>query len=133
MTKSLDINNHYISQPEGTTYKADLFDEMMSLIQKFYRFNFFEFKYPREEIYFPTLARHLANNYSPETTLAVATEASTDYIEAILSQDLAFAKKKIPAWANISKEYLQSRFAIKAVPRSADAPLRKYIENLQNV
>lgn len=52
-------SNIYFTYPEGQYYRKDVFTKMLYEIRSFYDYKMMDIAYPREEIYFPTIAQLL--------------------------------------------------------------------------
>lgn len=110
------------SQIEGSFYRRELFQEIVAVINKVYRYeavlNKNKIVYPREEVYYPTIANILGKSRSLK----------------IIQPNYTFV-----AWRNkgflptaqqitdIAQGKVKGRYAVKRVSRKIDDPTRVYI------
>ena len=113
--RDFKIKSTQVSFCEGTAYRADLIEQMVQIVDEYYHMDFDEVRYPREEIYFGTLARHFSNRFDASLTALLWGEG-----------DLDRKKEAIQKMRCVEKECC----AVKPVPRQPDHPLRKYINAL---
>jgi hypothetical protein len=114
----------FVSQIEGSFYATDLFREMLERIERHFRPGEGE-RYVREEIYYPTLARHLASGPFAKTFV---------YWDADLRRSVAPAT----VWGLLDGSFAGSQphydfdnlFAVKRVDRVLDDPVRTLLRAL---
>lgn len=113
---------------EGTAFRAPLLDEMVKIISKHYEPTLNEIFYPREEVYWATVASHLSKEMAD--IFAITAEVTPNLIDHLRSENLAGLREFEP-WKNSREEYFKSKFSVKPVPRRLDDPLRKHINDIQ--
>ncbi|MBX7136881.1 MAG: hypothetical protein K1X83_02770 [Oligoflexia bacterium] len=117
MVESEKITKFYRDWHEGTAWKRELFEEMLAIISRYYQFDLKESRYPREEIYPSTLARHLSQNFS-HPLVGVTWGEQTE----LVNRNLAMVSDA----AGADPGY----FGVKPVPRNMADPLRQFINGL---
>lgn len=124
MTNHLGISTIYGSQPEGMFFQKHIFEEMVKVIDKFYIYGRGQI-YPREEVYYPTLASKFVSNLkSPHVFSEVLTNKSIDpdFIRKInCGQQIE----------NYGYPYdNENLYAVKRIHRDFDHPNRQFIRSL---
>jgi len=134
------------SQPEGNFYSYELYEELFRVIDMFFdhsQISNFRTKddndssnalYPREEIYFPTLAQKL--NPNPATPYVfseamVVINITPTLIESIRNETISPELCVDHRFKGEARLYYPSGlFAVKRVPRNMHSDIRKFINEL---
>lgn len=148
MCKYVGAKDTFGSQPEGTFYKTELFEEMCNIVEKYFdreKISSYMTKdkedtnntlYAREELYFPTLASKLSNNiaypYLYSEVVAAQRKITPQLINSIrncsISQDDCLEMHRFKEIQIYDKENL---YAVKRVSRNMNDNLRQFIRKLE--
>jgi hypothetical protein len=123
----------FAGQVEGSFYDAELFREMLSIIDRHWTPGTGE-RFPREELFYPTLAHALCPS-GPFVTPLLLSDApvgalpiSPAMIAGLI--DGTYAENPAPGPATVYD--FSQLYAVKRVPRSLHDPLRTYIRALSH-
>lgn len=131
MRRALALPDPWIGYHEGTAFRVELFDEMLSVFDKYYQFDLNESLYPREELYHPTVARHLTSNLGGSVTLVSFSPVSVELVQAVLRKErYPFESGHGSGNAEDRPKLGRNFWGIKPVGRSPDDPVRRYIAEL---
>lgn len=127
MVQELEIKDLYVTRHEGNIFSRPLLTEMMRLFDKYYIMDVNEKRYPREEIYFSTICRHLSARHKNQITITKV--LTPDDITALRELNSA---QLLVTWPDLTDPHLFARsyFAVKPVGRALTDPLRKFINSL---
>ncbi len=116
------------AQAEGTFYRADLFREMVALIDAFYDYQAINAPLCREEVYFPTLALQMLDLAGGSETVLPHTYVYSGVVHAAELGPAQVDAIRSGALRDGELPY----FAIKPVRREIDNPLRTYLRDLRD-
>lgn len=110
------------SQVEGTSFKKDLFENVVNIINKRYDFNKMEEAYAREEVYFPTIIWGLKEN---GRNIRVGLKKMFTWIPWKRKYTMNVRIHEIDKLKKIKEAH--TFYAVKRVPRELNDNIRIYI------
>ncbi|MFH0701945.1 MAG: hypothetical protein V2B14_00200 [bacterium] len=118
------------SQPEGTFYKTEIFNEMLNIIDKFQVYT--NVNYCKEEIYYPTLASKIAGNITiPYLYSSVCRKEITEKIIDNIRQKSLDEPEYEERYGITYRFYdMKNLYAVKRINRKINDPMRCYIRDL---
>ncbi len=127
----------WCSQVEGTFYRREVFNEIVSLIERHFDFRKTR-PYVHEEIYYPTIAKamdiQIGHPYllrEDKELLPALDNALVDIIRAKNLPDYEVSRWKLGRQVTSTVWKGQDIFAMRPIPRVMDHPLRAYIRSIQ--
>jgi len=148
MCKYVGAKDTFGSQPEGTFYKAELFEEMCNIVEKYFdreKISSYMTKdkedtnntlYAREELYFPTLASRLSNDivypYLYSEVVAAQRKITIHLINSIRDCSISLGDcLETHRFKGIQIYDKENLYAVKRIPRRIDDDLRQFIRSLE--
>lgn len=126
MMNYLGLHEIYHSMPEGTFYQKDIFVEMVKIINKFFVYGRGEV-FPREEVFYPTIASKLTEKCYPPFVFSELMTGKSLTSRQITKFSKNAGLEKIKGTEHYDRNHI---YAVKRIPRIYDHPHRTLIRNL---
>jgi hypothetical protein len=134
MLDALGTSDLYFSQHEGMAFERHLFDEMMKIFTEYYPFHLHERRYPREELFFSTVAGNLSKKYSNPITwmgrCPVPAPDPNQNLIAIVESLRTTGTYQYQDARKADPDFGRNYYGFKPVSRNMGDPLRQHITGL---
>ena len=125
MMKHLGLSEVLGSQIEGSFYKADIFEQMVGVIEKYYSCLNYDLVYPKEEFYYSTIVSKFAQSIGDVYTFFNWKSVITNEVVDNIRDNNPSCQNDLGVFdfANI--------YNVKRINRDLGDPVRKYIMSLE--